>query len=434
MERFNSLIHEDFYTRKRRRSIIKVPPYIKSSNPDAYIPHVFSIGPYHHGTEHLMPMEAYKRKCVASFMQRSGCNPQSCYDRFREETPRLMEYYEFLDDKWRVDENSYFELMLVDGCFLLECFYWAAIGHPVNNFLSPLNNLLRGSRIATIRRDMILIENQLPIKVLQILLELCSAEADPVFEDLEGLLMSFFGQTYITVDASCVHLPDVLRLSMITPGSHERRIDAGPEFPPATLLSLAGLKFEKSETPANRSMDVLFDERRGLLSLPFICVDEITEAWFLNLMALERCEVMESNGVSSYISFMGMLIRSAQDVKLLRKHGIIIDNKLEKNDKAIAKLFAELATNPVNSSDDSLYERRYALHEWSASSRRKLNVRFAEWGSSFVETYCKNPWSAIGLVAGIILLIATLAQTYCAVLQLYQNDDSPTPPTPPHNP
>lgn len=178
MERFHRMIDENLCT-GRRRSIIKVPPYIKSSNPDAYIPHVVSIGPYHHGTDHLMPMEAYKRKCVASFMQQSRCNSQRCCNRLWEETPRLMEYYEFLGDKWRQNEDSFFELMLIDGCFLLECFHWAN-RRPVNNFPSPLNNLLRGTRIATIRRDMMLIENQLPIQVLKILLELYSDDVESV--------------------------------------------------------------------------------------------------------------------------------------------------------------------------------------------------------------------------------------------------------------
>ncbi|RWR93812.1 UPF0481-like protein [Cinnamomum micranthum f. kanehirae] len=105
------LIHNDLGT-GRRRSIIKLPPYITRSNPDVYIPEVVSIGPYHHGKEHLKTMEACKRNCFASFMKRSKCNPKRCYDRFREVTPQLMEYYEFLEEKWRREEDRFLELMV----------------------------------------------------------------------------------------------------------------------------------------------------------------------------------------------------------------------------------------------------------------------------------------------------------------------------------
>ncbi|XXG83636.1 hypothetical protein AAC387_Pa10g1345 [Persea americana] len=440
-EFFDRLIHKDLGT-GRRRSIIKLPPYITRSNPDAYTPEVVSIGPYHHGKEHLKPMEACKRNCVASFMKRSKCNPKRCYDRFREVTPQLMEYYEFLEEKWRQEEDRFLELMVVDGCFLLECFYWRILPYD-----DPVNDIFRGTMMFNSRRDMILIENQLPLQVLHILLKLYSVEVRlTVFKDLNQLISEFFGQKYITIDYSCLHLLDVLRVSMITrdkgpmamttrvnePIFFYRMFDAGPRFPSATLLSLAGLKFKKGITQRNTRMDISVDEKRGFLWLPWIFVDELTETWFLNLMALERFEVMESNGVSSYISFMGMLVRSAQDVKLLRNHGIIIDGKLAKSDDAIAKLFIELSNNPVNHPDDSLHKERSALEEWSARSRGKLNVRFAKWGSNFVETYCKNPWSAIGLVAGTILLVATVAQTVYTILQFYQRENFPTPSHPLH--
>lgn len=164
-------------SRRRRRSIIKVPSYITHFNLDAYMPRVVSIGPLHYGRKHLMAMEERKRKCVAVFMDISRFNRQRCYDRFREVTPQLMEHYEPLHDFWTRDK--FIERMVVDGCFLLHCFFYRCTD---DNFMD-----IMGSKLC---RDLLLIENQLPMQVLLILLQFVELKAADQ-EKQVGIHLSF---------------------------------------------------------------------------------------------------------------------------------------------------------------------------------------------------------------------------------------------------
>lgn len=233
--------------------------------------------------------------------------------------------------------------------------------------------------------------------------------------------MDFFHCGDVPVDDSCLHVLDVYVESMIrqiNPTWPWSITSPGPIFPSAIVLSDTRVKFKKSETIG--LMDIHFDEERRLLWLPSITVDEGTETLFLNLMAWERFDVMKRHEVSSYVAFMGLLIRSAQDVKLLRSGEIIIA-KL-KSDEAVAKLFDELAKNPVNEPDDSLAMVRFELEIWHNTHIAKCNERLANWGSNFMETYCKNPWTAFGFLVGTIISVATVMQTVYAIIQFYQND------------
>lgn len=154
-----------------KRSILKVPPYITRPNSDAYEPRVVSFGPYHHGQDHLKRMEAYKMESLNRFAKRTNSDPKQYLLRLRELTPQLMTYYTFLNEEWRGDEDRFLKLMVVDGCFLLECF---RSDIPALN--DPLKNIFKGTMGSHIRRDMLLIENQVPIQVLHILLEIYLGE------------------------------------------------------------------------------------------------------------------------------------------------------------------------------------------------------------------------------------------------------------------
>lgn len=215
-----------------------------------------------------------------------------------------------------------------------------------------------------------------------------------------------------------MHLLDVFREGVIRRINHRERscreFFPGPKFPSAIVLYNTGVKFERASTDIINFYGLV-------LRLPRIAVDKDTETLFLNLMALEKLQVTKSNGVSSYVAFMASLVPSAKDVKLLRSQGIMAANESEMSDDAIAKLFNELAKNPVNDPDDSLCEVRSALERWPDIYIRNCNERLANWGSNFIQGCCKNPWTAIGVVAGTILLVATVTQTVFAVLQFYQD-------------
>ncbi|RWR97811.1 UPF0481-like protein [Cinnamomum micranthum f. kanehirae] len=289
-----------------------------------------------------------------------------------------MQYYEHLDTEWR-NEDKFLELMVVDGCFLLE--YFSSRTLPDGD---PAKDIFLGSVGSSIKRDLLLIENQLPIQVIRQL------------------------YSWVTSAGACfaklvVHCP-------------QSEVFPGPPFPSAMDLSRTGIKFKVIGTYG--LVDIHFDNERGFLSLPCIVVDEDTATLFLNLMALEKLDIMERNGVSSYVAFMGLLIRSAQDVKVLRSRRIIVS---EESDDVIARLFNELGKNPVNDPDNCLYVVRSALARWSNSYIRSTGE--------------PNSSKLTARIHGLLLaslqshpLVATVTQAVYAVLQYYQDDLSLAPP------
>ena len=181
---FNMMGYKDF-NQWTKRSILKVPPYITRPNSDAYKPRVVSFGPYHHGQDHLKRMEAYKMESLNRFANRTNSDPKQYLDKFRELMPQLMAYYTFLNEEWRGDEERFLKLMVVDGCFLLECFR-----SEIPSLNDPLKNIFRGTMGSNIKRDMLLIENQVPIQVLHILLKIYLGEViQPV---RVGFALAFF--------------------------------------------------------------------------------------------------------------------------------------------------------------------------------------------------------------------------------------------------
>ena len=87
----------------KKRSIYKVPACIKELNRKAYIPQVVSFGPYHHGEEHLKPMEEHKHRALHHFINRCGRPIQDLVNAMDKGLQDLKDSYEPLDLVWKND-------------------------------------------------------------------------------------------------------------------------------------------------------------------------------------------------------------------------------------------------------------------------------------------------------------------------------------------
>ncbi|KAI3933266.1 hypothetical protein MKX01_041193 [Papaver californicum] len=96
--------------------IFDLPTFVKDRNVKAYEPQVVSIGPYHYSKRHLKPMEVHKRRALRHFVKRSDV-PES--------------YARQLDEEW-INDNRFVELMIQDGCFILEFLAATANYHKIN--------------------------------------------------------------------------------------------------------------------------------------------------------------------------------------------------------------------------------------------------------------------------------------------------------------
>lgn len=220
----------------------------------------------------------------------------------------------------------------------------------------------------------------------------------------------------------CTHVLDVYRKSLIYQGpTHRTRVskpkrrrrfhDDDEIIRSATELQDAGIRFMKSRT--HSLGDVSFGG--GVLRLPTLVIDDTTEYMFLNLIAFERLHPEAGNDVTSYIFFMDTIIDSEMDVALLHRNGILV-NALG-SDKAVAKLFNSLSKDIAVDPHGVLDVVRMSMSNYC---KKPWNM----WRANLIETYFRNPWAIVSLVAAVFLFALTIVQTVYTIAQFYQPSNS----------
>ncbi|CAI9092828.1 OLC1v1028168C1 [Oldenlandia corymbosa var. corymbosa] len=423
----------------KQHSIYKLPARVTDLNPNAYKPRVVSFGPYHHDDQHLFPMEAHKQRAMIRFIKRSSARRfYLCFDDADAFLQELKASYDSLGQKWEENPDAFMELMIRDGCFMLEILlhnFQENHEGPSSSYAEndPIFGNKVNSMMPNIRRDMLMLENQLPMSLLIKLLPFgCPTVQGDLNEKINTLIIEFYVPGnhrkhlgYGKHLGQCKHVLDVYRKTLLLDPSHtkvptmnnkeseilthgtDQKID---QLPPATRLHEAGIKIVKGKS--KNLGDVSFD--KGVLTLPALMVDGNTEPVYLNLIAYEMFHHDIGNEVASYVALMDDIIDSDKDVDILRCHGIITVNAVGSDD-ILAKLFNTLSkdvpldlysNNPVN-----IVRRKAAAY-----TREPWN----KWLGNLRHTYFKNPWTAISLIAAIVLLGLTIVQTVYTIGQYYQ--------------
>lgn len=419
----------------KKQSIYKVPLCTKNLHENAYVPRAVSFGPYHHceGGEWNMQMEAHKRRALSHFLRKSNKPLETYVKELKKVVQQLMDSYQYLDSKW--NQNRFLQLMLLDGCFMLEILRaYEAINKPVDKYgdyagvEDPIFSYHGRINVRPhIRRDMLMLENQIPMPLLVNLVTVEGTIPDPV-EYLNKLILKFINTGTKLPPAEVVdprtkkpwgqkvgdslHVLDLYRKSLLGFGLKEV---SAVVIPPGTSknsqdivrsaekLHQAGVEFETS--PTNSLTDISFS--CGTLKLPVIIVDDTSEPAFLNLMVFERLHVGAGNEVTSFISFMDNIIHSAKDVSLLHSNGIIHNSF--GSEKAVAKMFNGISRDGTPDPEGRLEKVHYMLNAYCNKgwNSHKANLK---------RTYFKNPWALVSLVAAIFLMILTLVQTVYTII------------------
>ncbi|TVU23970.1 hypothetical protein EJB05_26362, partial [Eragrostis curvula] len=340
---------------------------------------------------------------------------------------QLQSAYLDLDAKWcGVDGRERFlEMMIVDGCFLLELMRAAGSSRRHADDYAPNDSVFSRHgvlyRVPFIRRNMLLVENQLPLLLLA---KLVSVETDkPMNDDATNRMVLRFLSPASRLPAPGVslglHPLDVYRRSMLHGPYQVRRHDV-PEtdiFRSAVELYEAGIRFKKSFTGSLH--DIRF--RRGVLSLPAVPVDDSTEYILLNMIAFELLHVGAGNDVTAYVYFMDSIIRSAKDAALLSSKGII-QNAIG-SDRAVVNLFHSISKDAVLEPDSAIGAVQRAVN---AHCQQPWNM----WRANIIRNYFQSPTSFINFVAASIVLVATIIQTIYAIMSYKGQDKSSTAPAP----
>ncbi|KAL6842929.1 hypothetical protein ACP4OV_027242 [Aristida adscensionis] len=419
----------------QRHCIYRVPACIKDLNPKAYRPQVVSLGPFHHGDAVLLPMEEHKRRALRHLLRRAGRPLEEFAAAVEDAADQLESAYMDLGAEWRgaaAGRERFVEMMIVDGCFLLEVMRVAggATAKHAGDDYAPNDPIFSRHgvlyMVPYIRRDMLMLENQLPLLLLEKLVAVESGKP-PVADAINRMVLKFLSPSARLLAHGVglgLHPLDVYRRSMLH-GDYQRHrstqyaAESTDIIRSSVELYEAGIQFKASKSDSLH--DIRF--RRGVLSMPPVSVDDSTEYMFLNMMAFERLHVGAGNDVTAYVFFMDNIIDSAKDVALLSSKGII-QNAIG-SDKAVAKLFNSISKDVVIEPDSAL-----------DAVQRQVNAYFRQpwnmWRANLIHTYFRSPWAFLSLAAAIFLLVMTIMQTVYTVLPFYrdQNNSPPTAPSP----
>ncbi|KAL5205183.1 hypothetical protein ABZP36_033392 [Zizania latifolia] len=434
-----------------KHSIYRVPAAVRDLHPYAYQPQVVSLGPFHHGDDHLLPMEQHKRRAVTHLLRRTDRPLEEFVAAVEEVATELEDAYQDLGDDWRGER--FLQVMVTDGCFLLEMMRTAGGrseqdkesggGYAENDPVFGKHGVLY--MVPYVRRDMLIVENQLPLLLLEKLVSVEKInDAGPKVDvryEVNKMVLKFISPSCKTSPPKDrgLHPLDVFRKSLLSTdpdrkpnscsetccsvclgsgGREDEEEDASSIVLSATELYEAGIRFRKSESKTMSLHDVTF--RCGVLSLPLIVVDDSTEYMYLNLMAFERLHAGAGNEVTAYVFFMDNIVDLPADVALLTSKEII--KNAVGSDKEVAKLFNGLAK-------DVALDPKSKLDDVQRSVNRYCRKPCHVWRANLVHTYFRSPWAFLSLAAAVFLLAMTVLQTVYTVLSFYQGGnggDSPS--------
>ncbi|KAG2726614.1 hypothetical protein I3760_01G121800 [Carya illinoinensis] len=395
--------------------IFKVHEQLLKVNEKAYKPMMLAIGPYNdHSKVGQGLMEEHKLQYLKQMSETRN-------DRSVKEHIKVLKELEGKARKCYVEcitqaEDEFVEMMLLDGCFIIELFHKCAGSSPRDEH-DPIFEL--DWMLPKIARDLLLFENQLPFFVLTKLFLMIESKAEIEMEKAK----EFFGPvpqnrneddkkelctTTFKMVEKFMRLPFLNKIEdwNSIPNGRELK-EAGVEFkkankfrdtknmikqiPNAIELKEGGVKFKKAK-------------QRATFAIQF------SNGTFLrNLIAYEQNDAYKvSNYITDYMCFMDDLIDSPKDVELLRRKGII-ENWLGE-DEVVSTMVNKLGHHVFFSPNNSIYAKT------SIDMNKHCAKRWNVWMAKLRHKYFNSPWALLSVLADIILLGLAITQTVFSII------------------
>ncbi|KAI8526868.1 hypothetical protein RHMOL_Rhmol12G0031100 [Rhododendron molle] len=204
-----------------KQSIRRLPECFTDLNKKAYKPQFVSFGPYHNWDSHLRLMEKHKRRALLHFLKKSRKPLASYIAALAKVAPNLKDSYDSLGSTSEEDPDRFLMMMILDGCFMLEVLRtWTSQQTHDYSYSDPIFSAHGKLHVVpNIRRDMIMLENQLPMLLLTTLLAVENEETQQDEESVNKLIREFcFPNPWFPLDfpiGECLHLLDVYRSSLL---------------------------------------------------------------------------------------------------------------------------------------------------------------------------------------------------------------------------
>ncbi|XP_061971625.1 UPF0481 protein At3g47200-like [Populus nigra] len=393
--------------------IYRVGGALRKSNGAMYSPQQISIGPIHHGNRNLHFMERKKSEYYEQFWkdrvskerERKGAEDEF-WVALGEDENKIRQCYEVGFHRKKFSQR-FLDLILYDAVFIFELFLKYREGREKYIKDSVLKETWL--RLA-IRRDLILLENQLPFFILDKLYGLLPGNIKGENTEFITLACSYFKphlpSNFTPGAKKPLHFTDLVR-SLLSYSRKGKSVELIKSFHSATKLRQAGVSF-KVPREHDCLLDVEFSRRlRTEFQIPQLEINGNTESLFRNLVALEKRFYRGQEYISHYINLLSILVVKPKDAKLLMKNKIVT---YYKDEVAVRDLIYSLASSTTDL--HSCYHGIFSTVDDYYKSSWAKNPAY------FVEEFFGNFWKGVGTVTAAIFLILTSVQTICAILGL----------------
>ncbi|CAL5091108.1 unnamed protein product [Urochloa decumbens] len=416
----------------RSVAISRVRAQLSGADDDGiYAPHCVPIGPYHLSRS-SPAIEKEKTRCV-SLLQSLSAEP--LMDLMEKLEPLARQSY--ADGVGDMTPEQLSSMLLSDGCYLLQFF----VGYDAPGSRAPTARIdeqrpaappaAAVSRNTFVRDTVFLLENQIPLLVLQRLHERVTggtsssalhhiAVAAPVQELLQKMLFISMKPRPPPPPPTCSHLLHLVHayLQPAAAGtSTASRRPTGRWRRALEYRRYANVGF-KPRKLADDEVSSVLDVRLqgGTLSIPRLRVDGNTWTILRNLMALEeQAAHLRRRPVTAYCVFMSQVACTAEDVGILRRAGVV-DHFL-RNDKQVAQGFAGLFAGGVAmEADDTI---GYLTPMWHELEER-CSAPLHNFMGFFLHKYGDNLFDRLVFSVALILFVLEAMQVVYAALAYHK--------------
>ncbi|XP_054781760.1 UPF0481 protein At3g47200-like [Prosopis cineraria] len=444
---------EDPMMNTSKCNIYRVPCNLRKLNEDAYTPQLVSIGPLHYDPKELKPMQMHKLHYLDLFKER-----------VKGKIGALVKFKDFLEEKEEDIRQCYAEkllpeitpqklvdMMLLDSVFIMELFLRIQEKKEEEN--SDYVILKQTWLNKSIQRDLLLLENQIPLIILEELYNsVVPASVNKRCRFIEVAYNYFkcfhpYKQDSDHPEPSSgfeqvkqnwknnapLHFTDFIRYFYLCKEmTGHQKVSSSCVLRTATKLQESGVSFEKV---TDRSLADIKLEKVKILSwflclgclpkssyfkarlqIPQLKIDNTTECVLRNLIAFEQCHYSDQPYICNYVSLIDSLIHTKDDVELLVEKEVIVHEL--GSDKEVATLVNSLCKHVVV--NKTCYNKitydlnKHYQNEWY---RTMASLRLV---------YFRDAWRASSTLVGIAVLVFTIFN-FCRVVRLVLDLDQRRP-------
>ncbi|KAA8522916.1 hypothetical protein F0562_009339 [Nyssa sinensis] len=352
--------HNSLRTRplpEKRWSIFRVAAHVREIDERAYKPRTVSIGPFHYRESGLEAMEAQKQRFLDRMLEQisgQGMNQESLVDAMKELEGKTRECYseEFKD----IQSDDFVRMVVVDGCFIVELLRLS--DKYFKNELADDPIFATCAMPINLGRDLLMLENQLPLFVLQKLYNLTRPGGEGItshdklrrnqeaITSVNKLALKFFEPLRLGKDVIATENCDVAsEYPHLLALFHSSFAPTTPHPPPtattttrnekltmyrtfvgkgwvhsAKSLANTGVRF-RAKSGTGNVLDIEF--KKEVLEFRTLFIDDSTTSVLRNLLVYEQYNRCALSYFSSLAVLLNNIVDKPDDVAMLKRYGII---------------------------------------------------------------------------------------------------------------